>query len=192
GPTATFAPSDFTRSTLSLRGGVARQSFAASLALSPTFALDSGYNTDVADRFLNFDGMRSPLLPAATALGLANDGAYAGFTWLASPTLNVRAGLAEKNNRLDRFSFDPLSANLGLPLAYDNGGARTLMAGADWNLTDWGSLGVTALESSQKGAPYGVDPLDRLSPANHVDTKALDVAARVKFGDGWVTTASAG
>ena len=192
GPAATFAPSDFTRSTLALRGGVARQSFAASLALSPTFALDSGYNSDVADRFLNFDGLRSPLLPAADALALANDGAYAGFTWLASPSLNLRAGLAEKNNRLDRFSFDPLSANLGLPLASDNGGARTLIAGADWDVTDWGSLGITALESRQKGAPYDVDPLDRLSPASRADTKALDVAARVKFGDGWVTTASAG
>ena len=190
GPAATFAPSDFTRSAFSLRGGVARQSFAASLALSPTFALDSAYNADIADRFLNFDGLRSPLLPVANALALANGGAYAGFTWEAAADLHVRAGIAEKNNRLDHFTFDPLSVNLGLPLAYDDGGARTLMAGADWDVTDWGSVGVTAVQNSQKGAPYDVDPLDRLSSSTHAETTALDLAARVKLGNGWVTTAS--
>jgi hypothetical protein len=190
GPAATFAPSDFTRTALSWRGGVARQSFAASLALSPTFALDSAYNADIADRFLNFDALRSPLLPPANALALANGGTYAGFTWEAAPALHIRAGVAEKNNRLDHFTFDPLSADLGLPLAYDDGSARTLMAGADWDVTDWGSVGVTAVQNSQKGAPYDVDPLDRLSPSARADTRALDVAARVKLGNGWVTTAS--
>ena len=102
----------------------------------------------------------------------------------------MRVGAAQKNDRLDRFSFDPVSESLGLPLAYDASQSRTLLAGINWDVSDWGDVGVTALQNSQTGAPYGDNPLGNLTPSSRIDTNALDVAAHLKLGSGWVTTAS--
>ena len=191
GPAATFSIGDFSRDMFLFPAGTTpRSSFAASLALSPVFALDSGYNIDITQRFSNFDALKSPLLPGADFLSLANGGNYAGATWMLSPSLDLRAGAALKSNRLDHFSFDSASANLGLPAAYDSGGSRSFLAGLNWNVTDWGALGVSAIANSQSGAPYGINPLGNLASATRIDTNALDVAAGLKFGNGWVTTAS--
>jgi len=103
GPVATFSAGDFSRIGLLPVGVAPQQSFASSLALSSSFALDSGYNIDVAQRFDNFDALKSPLLPVGDFLGLANGGHYVGATWMLSSALNLRFGAAQKDNRLDRF-----------------------------------------------------------------------------------------
>ena len=187
GPVATFSGSDFSRAILP---GAAPGSFAASVALSNKFALDSGYNVDLTQRFGNYDGLKSPLLPNANFLGLANGGVYAGATWLAAPAFTVRLGAAEKNNQLDRFSFDPVSARLNLPQAFNAGQSRTLVAGLNWDVSDWAAIGLTAMQNDQYGIPYNVNPRDDLTAASRVQTDALDVSARFKLGNGWVTTAS--
>ncbi len=89
------------------------QSFAASLALTSHFALDTGFNTDIAQRFANFDGYKSPLLDSASALGLANGGAYAGVTWMPAASLYLRAGASLRDDRMDRFAYDPVSRTAG-------------------------------------------------------------------------------
>ncbi len=190
GPMATFSAGEFSRPMFLFPTGAPRSSFASSVALTPHFALDSGYNADIADRFGNYQALKSPLLPGGDFLSLANGGNYAGFTWNLSSALDVRAGAAQRNNRLDHFSFDPAAATLGLPAAYDNGQSRSFLVGMNWNATSWGDLGVTAIQNSQSGIPYGVNPLGNLDPATRIDTEALDVAAHLKFGNGWVTTAS--
>jgi hypothetical protein len=187
GPAATFSVGDFsTHDFLSARPG----SFAASVALSSRLALDRGYNVDLTQRFANFDALQSPLLANADYLALANGGQYVGATWLATPAFRVRLGASQRSNQLDRFSFDLSSAQLGLPLPYDTGQSRTLLAGFNWDVSDWGSVGLTAIQNSQAGVPFGADALANLAPSSRVDTNALDVAARFKLGNGWVTTAS--
>jgi hypothetical protein len=186
---ASFSQGDFFSNPLQ-RGAIGRDSFAASLALSSKLALDSGYNIDLSQRFGNFDTMQSPLLSGANFLGLANGGAYAGVTWMPAPSLGVRIGAAEKNDRLDRFSFDPIAARLGLPLAFDAGQSRALIAGLNWDISDWAGLGLTAVQNSQDGIPYDINPTGSLVQSSRVDTGALDVSARFKLGSGWVTTAS--
>jgi hypothetical protein len=190
GPQASFAAGDFSRTALFLPGGSARGSFAASLALSPVLALDSGYDLDLTQRFANYDGLKSPLISQAGFAGLANGGLYAGATWLASPSLTLRAGVAERSNKLDRFSFDPVSARLGLPLGFDAGQSQSFLAGINWNVSDWAAIGLSAIQNSQIGIPYDVNPLGNLTQASRVDTSGLDVSARFKLGNGWVTTAS--
>ena len=190
GPVATFSAGDFSRIGLLPVGVVPQLSFAASLALSPNLALDGGYNIDVAQRFENFDALKSPLLPVGDLLGLANGGRYVGATWLLAPAVNLRVGVAQKDNRLDRFSFDPVSESLGLPLAVDAGQSRTLMAGINWDVSDWGAIDLTGIQNSQSGVPYGVNPLGNLQSVSRIDTSAVDVAAHLKLGHGWVTTAS--
>ena len=187
GPAATFSVGDFSSNDmLSTR----KDSFAASVALSSRLALDSGYNVDLTQRFDNFDAQKSPFLANTDFLGLANGGHYVGATWLASPSLSMRMGAAQRSNQLDRFSFDPALSRLGLPLAFDNGQSRTFLAGINWNMSDWGSVGLTAIQNSQSGVPFAADPLANLSASSRIDTNALDVAARFKLGSGWVTTAS--
>lgn len=183
GPSAsfTFSAGDFSRTGVVV-ANVPKDAFAASVALSPSLAWDSGYNVDVAQRFANFDGLKSPLLTGADLLSLANGGFYTGFTWMPSQTLHLRLGMAERSDRLERFSFDPVST---LPLAYDSAGSRSLMAGLDW-AGNWGNVGLTAIESSQNGLPYALGNLT----AAHADSGALDMAAQLKFGNGWVTSAS--
>ena len=184
-----FSYNEFAASPLAMWSSAPRSSFAASLPLSSSFALDSGFNTDVAQRFANFDALKSPLLDNATVLALANGGAYAGATWMPSATLHLRAGASLRNNRLDSFSFNPVSSFL--PSAADTSQSRSLLAGATWDLSDWSAIGLTAVHTEQSGAPFGANPLGNLSTSSQVSANALSVAARLKLGSNWVTTASA-
>jgi hypothetical protein len=179
-----FAPVPFAIST----AGTPRTSFAASLALSSRFALDSGYNADIAQRFGNYDGIKSPLLDSGDVLSLADGGTYVGATWMPAATLHVRAGASLRGDRLDHFSFGV--ADGSLPLAHDASQSRSLLAGISWDVSDWASFGLNAIRNEQFGAPFGVNPLGNLTGTSRVGTDALSMAARVKLGDNWVTTAS--
>ena len=181
----TFAASPLT----SFSGSAGRGSFASSLALSPAFALDGGFNADIAQRFNNFDALQSPLLDNASLLSLANGGAYAGATWMPAATLHLRAGASLRSSRLDSFSFDTLSGPL--PSAFDASQSRSLLAGASWDLNDWSAIGLSAIHTDQAGAPFGANPLSNLAANSRVSADALSVAARLKLGSNWVTTASA-
>jgi hypothetical protein len=66
--------------------------------------------------------------------------------------------------------------------------AQTLSAGVDWALTDWAALGVTATQASERGTILGSDIAGPIGVNEGADTTALNVSARVGFGDGWVTT----
>ena len=184
-----FSTNEFAASPLAMWSIGPRSSFAASMALSPGFALDSGYNADIAQLFTNIDGLKSPLLDNASVLGLANGGAYAGATWMPAATVQLRAGASLRSSRLDSFSFDPMASLL--PSATDLSQSRSLLAGASWNLSDWSAIGLTAVHTDQSGAPYGANPLANLSAGSEVSANAVSVAARLKLGSNWVTTASA-
>ena len=171
-------------------GTVLPQSFAASTALNINLALDAGYNLDLAQRFDNYGARLSPLLDQTSFLGLANGGRYAGITYAPVPDLRLRLGAQSKSNRLDAFTFDPTLGTRGLPLAYDSGEQRSLLAGVSWDIATWAGLSVSGIVNQQQGLPVGASPYADLTPGSSATTSALNVSAHVDFGAGWVTTAA--
>jgi hypothetical protein len=159
-------------------------SFAASVALNANLAVDTGYDVDLSQRFNSYDGIQSPLIDTAGFAGLASGGHYLGATYMPSSDLHVRLGLSQWNDRDDRLAFAP---GIGLPLPFDNARSQSILGGASWDLTDWADLSVTGIENTQRG----LDPMSNLA-AGQVTASAIDMAARLKFGNGWVTTASYG
>jgi hypothetical protein len=188
GPAETFSQNPFAGSAAVLPvtygGAPVQQSFAASTALNINLALDAGYNLDLSQRFDNYGAVMSPLLDQASFLGLANGGRYAGLTYEPAPNLRLRLGAQLKDNRLDSFTFDPTLSGSGLPLTWDNGQQRALLAGISWDFNDWAGLNLSGIVSSQNGDPVGASPLASLTDAT---TGALNVSAHVDFGGGWET-----
>lgn len=101
-------------------------------------------------------------------------------------------------------TFDPprdlfaLSDNLGVPqigetpLALAKPQARLSSASVDWNFTDWGSLGLTAMDSEEPVGLLGPINATPLTPVGLTRASALALSAHVSLGDGWVTTVSYG
>ena len=158
--------------------------FAASVALNANLAVDTGYNVDLSQRFTNYDGTQSPLIDQTGFAGLASGGHYLGTTYMPSSDLHVRLGLSQWSDRDDRLAYAP---GIGLPLPFDNARSQSILGGASWDVTDWADFSVTGVENTQRG----LDPMSNLT-AGQVTTTAIDMAARLKFGNGWVTTASYG
>ena len=194
GPAAVSSGNEFAGSPIVMPvaygGASVPQSFAATIALSVNLALDAGYNLDLSQRFDNYSGLKSPLLDQTSFLGLANGGTYAGATYAPTPDLRLRLGAQLKSNRLDSFTFDPTQGLQGLPLSYDNGSSRSLLAGASWNFSNWGGLDLSGIVNQQQGLPVGASPMADLGPASSYTTSALNVSAHMNFGSGWVTTAA--
>jgi len=157
--------------------------FVSSIALSGHLAIDTGYDVNLTQRFGNYDGVQSPLIADSGLLGLANNGHYAGATYMPASDLHIRLGATQWSDRTDRLAFE--SVSIGLPLAYDNGFSQSLLAGASWDVAPWADLGLTALHNTQQN----VGVVSNLT-SGRIDTNALEMTARLKFGNGWVTTAS--
>ena len=160
------------------------QNFAASVALGANLAVDTGYGVDLSQRFDNYDGVPSPLIADAGAAGLANGGHYLGATYMPGSNLHVRLGVSQWNDRADRLAYAP---GIGLPMAFDNAKSQSFLGGASWDLADWANLDVTAVQNTQAG----LDAMSSMA-AGKMTTSAVDMAAHLKFGNGWVTTASYG
>ncbi|MES2255215.1 MAG: hypothetical protein V4559_09255 [Pseudomonadota bacterium] len=157
--------------------------FVSSIALSAHLAIDAGYDVNLSQRFDNYDGVQSPLIADSGFLGLANSGHYAGATYMPTAGLHIRLGANQWSDRLDRLTLEP--AAIGLPLAYDNGFSQSLLAGVSWDVSPWADLDLTALHNSQQNLG-GISNLT----SGRIDTDALEMTAHLKFGSGWVTTAS--
>ena len=159
-----------------------RSDFAASVALSAKLAVDTGYNVDLTQRFSNYDGLQSPLIAGSGFAALASNGHYAGVTYMPAPDLHLRLGASQWTDRLDRLAMAPVET--GLPLAFDQASAQSIMAGVSWDMSNWADLGISGLHNVQQG--FGVSNLT----AGNMETNALEMSAHLKFGNGWVTTAS--
>ena len=159
-----------------------RNDFAASVALNAKLAVDTGYNVDLTQRFSNYDGLQSPLIAGSGFAALASNGHYAGVTYMPAPDLHLRLGASQWTDRLDRLAMAPVET--GLPLAFDQASAQSIMAGVSWDMSNWADLGISGLHNVQQG--FGVGSLT----AGKIETNALEMSAHLKFGNGWVTTAS--
>jgi hypothetical protein len=160
--------------------------FVASVALSAHLAVDTGYDVDLTQRFGNYDGMKSPLISQSGFLSLASGGHYAGATYMPAAGVHLRLGATQWSDRDDRLALLP--ATTGLPLAYDNAYSQTLLAGATWDIASWADFGISALHNTQRA----LDPVANLATGARIDTNALEMMARLKLGNGWVTTAAYG
>lgn len=159
--------------------------FAASVALSADLAVDTGYDVDLSQRFDNYDGFQSPLIGNAASLaGLAGGGHYLGATYMPSSDVHLRLGASQWTDRADRLAYQP---GIGVPLAFDNARSQSFLAGASWDVTDWADFGLTAIQNSEQG----LDTIANMA-AGKTTASAVDMAAHLKFGNGWVTSASYG
>jgi hypothetical protein len=194
GPAATNSTNPFAGTAVvmpvAFGGAVLPQSFAASTALNINLALDAGYNLDLTQRFSNYGAGQSPLFDQTSYLGLANGGRYAGVTYAPDANLRFRLGTQLKSDRLDSFTFDPTAGMTNLPLAFEKGEQRSLLAGASWDFADWGGLDLSGIVNRQSGRPLGLNPAADLSLQAGAQTSALNVSAHVDFASGWVTTAA--
>lgn len=68
---------------------------------------------------------------------------------------------------------------------------RLATASVDWDVTDWGSLALTASGSQNAFGLSGIADVAPLSIASFsANSASAGVAARVRLGDGWVTSFS--
>lgn len=163
-------------------------SFAASLALTPTFALDGGYRIDTARRFASYDQVLDPLRDTGSFLALADGGRYAGLTAIANSDLGLRLGVSNWTGRLDNPAAD--GSAIGLPAIYDTSHVNSVLAGVTWNFNDWVGVGFNAISSFRSGMPLGYANVAPLTQS--AATQALQISARVNLGSNWVTTAAFG
>lgn len=166
--------------------------FAATVALSPELALDLGYGLDDAGRFTRydfasaFDGLF--LSPSALSSGftpLGGGSSYLGASWSIADGLHLNVGEADTDANSEPFASDAFSA-IGQPagalLNYSERTAHSLMAGVAWNFAHWGGVEASASRTSEHQGLLN----------DTLDNSTLNLAAHVKFGGGWVTTASYG
>jgi hypothetical protein len=163
-------------------------SFATSLPLTPSLALDTGYGIDIARRFVSYEQVRDPIRDGGSFLALANGGRYAGLTAITRSGLGLRFGVSNWTGRFDDAGLD--GAAIGLPSIYDASHVNSVLAGVGWNFNDWVSVGFNAIASDRSGAPLGYTNLAALGQS--ASTRALQLSARFNLGNNWVTTAEFG
>ncbi len=171
-------------------GGRSVAPFAASTMLASNLALDVGQGLDIASRFTNYGQAESPFLSAVTTpyLGLANGGRYSGVTFAPASNLRMRLGASINSERLDRFSFAPVAPAGNLALLYDASQTKSLLAGLSWDVSGALGVDVAGIASERSGVPLGYAGAGAITPK--AATQALNVAAHMNLGQGWVTTAS--
>jgi hypothetical protein len=162
-----------------------------SLPLSAGLTLDSGFSVDVGrmlERYAPtaFDGLfyRS-LAYGSTYTSLSNGGSYLGLSASLADGLSLTLGHASSSPGLNRYLMDSrlALAAMGGKLPYDYRNTHSLVAGMSWDFARWGGVNLTASHGSE-------NTLGLNSFGGTRTTSALGVSAHVRFGGGWVTTAS--
>ncbi len=86
------------------------------------------------------------------------------------------------------FALAPVDA---APFSLARSNLQLSAASLDWDYAEWGSLGLTASNSTSTLGLMGDVNVTPFSPASFTDnTATAGVAARVRLGDGWVTSFS--
>ncbi|HEY0104449.1 MAG TPA: hypothetical protein VGB91_00080 [Rhizomicrobium sp.] len=170
-----------------------------SVSLITGLDLELGYKVDLAGRIAPvdlssshaFDGL---FLSSASAgspyAALAGGGQYLGVSLGLGDGLKfsvATADIARGESGSAADAYTALARLGGQPAPYATRTADALLAGISWQPTDWASFGVLG---SQTGERDGI--LGNAVPGANAATTALGVSARVRFGNGWSTTASYG
>ncbi len=169
----------------------------ASAALITGLDLELGYKIDLAGRIAPVDASNTHIfdglfLSSASSgspyASLAGGGNFLGAAAALADDLHVSVGVLNLGSGATGYAPDAYTALArlgGQPAPYDPRGARSLLAGVSWNLASWGDLGLTASSTAEQNGVLG-----QAAPGVNANTTALGVSARVRLGNGWVTTAS--
>jgi hypothetical protein len=166
---------------------------AAEVPLSSSLSLDLAYRSNTVGPFNGFDASGYDglfLSPSANGANHAPFGNanYVGATFKLSNNIALHAGevsSVQDRNAANENTFSTLSRPVDALIDFGTRTANTLMAGVTFKASDWGGLDLTASHTQEKNL-IGATPFSALS------TDAVAVSANVKFGDGWVTTATYG
>jgi hypothetical protein len=170
------------------------ETLAVSVPVSSDLTLDFGYRLDSAAPFNGldlqaFDGLFLSNSTLGTDYTPFGNGRYAGATFRLTPALSFHAGQAVSEldrNEVNENAFAALSRPVDALLNFGERTAGTLMAGVTLKATDWGGIDVTESHASERSSFPGS------APASALSSDALTLSAELKFGSGWVTTASYG
>jgi hypothetical protein len=149
-------------------------------------SLARGFQLDLAHG-RNWDPY-GDVFPASASLNsafLGGTNIFAGASFAVGRDVEFNVGhLALGLDALSDTQPSALSRDLAQRLATNLRSIGTTSANLNWNFTDWGAVGLTALNSNGNSALLGAS-LRNGSPA---DSSALGISARVGFAEGWVTT----
>ena len=158
-------------------------------------SVTTGFNADVArllDRSVPaaYDGLfLSPSASSSPYLSLSSGGTYIGLTAALADGLHFSFGQAARASGLNPYLITPTLAVAqlsGRSVPYDARNTSSLLAGLSWDFAKWGGVDLTASQASEQGGALGMN----YAGINTARTSALGVSAHVRFGGGWVTTAS--
>jgi hypothetical protein len=167
----------------------------ASIALSASVALSVGNKIDLAgnvtpiaasgthDAGLFDTSLVSGGYNMLTAGGTAFDVSSA-----LSDGLNINISVASLAPGISNFSLsteDALRRVGGDAVSYARRGAQSFSAGLSWDINDWAQLGFAGTQTVETDGLLG-----NAAPGIDATTASLGVSARVRLGNGWVTTAS--
>ncbi|MEI9887175.1 MAG: hypothetical protein WDN08_18370 [Rhizomicrobium sp.] len=170
---------------------------ATSVALITGLDLELGYKVDLAGRLSAVDAgdthaFNGLFLSAASSgnpyASLASGGDFLGAAAALADDLHVSVGVASLAPGFSTFSPDAYTALArlgGVPAPYTPRSATSLLAGVAWDIAEWGELGLIGSHTTERDSILGSP-----APGAAASTSALGVAARVRLGNGWVTTAS--
>jgi hypothetical protein len=119
---------------------------------------------------------------------LASGGDFASVGTALSKNLRLSAGLQSVAAGASTFAPDAaasLAHLTGAPSPFAQRSADALVAGVSWDAAKWASFGLTASNIVERDSVLGTD-----APGSNANTTALGLSARVRFGNGWSTTAS--
>ena len=170
---------------------VAVANLTTSIALSGAVELQLGYKVDLTGRtttHANLDGLfLSSAVLDSPYDSLANGGDFVGATAALGSDLHLTFGGAKLSPGYTTYAPGATAALARLGGAsnpFNERTATSLLGGVSWDVARWGTIGLTASQTSERGGVLG----NAMSGLN-ANTSALGVAARVALGGGWVTTA---
>jgi hypothetical protein len=127
--------------------------------------------------------------PAADGYAALSAGGTAfGISAALSDGLHVNLSVASLAPGISNYAptmQDAFSRIGGDAVPYERRGARSIAAGFSWDLSNWLELG---LDGSQTTETDGI--LGDAVPGVNATTTSVGVAAKLRLGNGWVTTAS--
>lgn len=170
--------------------------------LAPGMSVQAGYNLDMAGRFNPYDasgsGAYDGLFFSASAVNspyvsLTDGGSFIGTTMAIADDLQFSFGTSSLKPRTPDYDvpvFSKLAQLQGNQPYVDQRQADATEAAVTWNFADWGGLGVTASQTTERNGLLGGINSGALAITRDARTSAVGLSARLGFGEGWVTTFS--
>jgi hypothetical protein len=198
GPIGEVSPSLLSSETRALLAGRAPlQNLMTTAAIAPGVDLTVGSGVDLTGRFNGYDQHADHandglfLYSAATPYStLTSGGNFVGATIALASDLHFSVGhaaLAAQHSSFDMPLFSYLTRPDDLRGALYSRSGDATFAGADWNFSSWGGLGLSASSTMEQNSLLASVNASRAA-LSKASSNRLGASAHVGLGDGWVTT----